>query len=59
MSACMGIPFSEMDWDGFFPCGIPYGYPVDIHLLSWENHFLKEIVSIFMLNNITLRVGEF
>jgi len=59
MSACMGIPFSEMDCDGFFPCGILYGYPLDIHRLSWENHFLKETVSIFMLNSTTLGVGEF
>jgi hypothetical protein len=59
MSACMGIPFSEMHCDGFFPYVISYGYLLDIHLLSWENHFFKEIVFIFMLNNTTLGVGEF
>jgi hypothetical protein len=27
MSACMGIPFSEMHCDGFFHSLTPYGYP--------------------------------
>jgi hypothetical protein len=54
----MGIPFSEMHCDGFFHSLIPYGYPLDTHLLSWENHFLKKIVLIFPLNN-TLGLAEF
>jgi hypothetical protein len=58
MSACMGIPFSEMHYDGFFHSLIPYGYPLDTHLLSWENHFFLKIVLIFPLNN-TLGLGEF
>jgi hypothetical protein len=43
MSACMGIPFSEMHCDGFFHSLIPYGYPLDTHLLSWENLYLKKL----------------
>jgi hypothetical protein len=58
MSACMGIPFSEVHCDGFFHPLIPYGYPLDTHLLSWENHFFKKIVLIFPHNN-TLGLGEF
>jgi hypothetical protein len=58
MSACMGIPFSEMHCDGFFHSLIPYGYPLDTHLLSWENLYFKKIMLIFTLNK-TLGVGSF
>jgi hypothetical protein len=54
----MGILFSEMHCDGFFPCVIPIG----THWISISFHgkqFFKEIVSIFMLNNTTLGLGEF
>jgi hypothetical protein len=54
----MGIPFSEIHCDGLFHSLIPYGYPLDTQLLSWENLYLKKVMLIFTLN-ITIGVVKF
>jgi hypothetical protein len=43
-----GHSISEMHFDGFFPSVSTVGtVPLDLHLLSWETHFLKNCVGLY------------